>query len=285
MNPEVRREIIARRSLHKAIRGRHAPKRKPKAQIQPKGIALAYAKVLIGLVRHMRRTVEREVSGDLGAWVRDSNHIHGRNDSAADDVVGKFAGVRIALRNGVFSTSELKPIASAYGRRTAEFQKEELQRQLAVSVGVRIPITDKTLGPKIETFTAENVSLIQSIPEQSLHQVEQVVLRGLNGGDRAEAIAEKIEERFDVSESRAAMIANDQTLKFFSSLNKTRQTELGITHFIWVTANDERLCDECEPLDGKRFSWDDAPDGGPGEIHPNCRCSADPDVEGLLDSL
>ncbi len=268
------------------VRGRNAPRRIRFAkQRAPKALVLSYGKELIGLARHMRAVTESAIGHELAGWVHTSDRPYTRKDGASDDVITKFAGIRIALEKGEFSTSALKARAEKQGRRTAEAQKAELQRQLSVAIGVQVPISDKTLGPKVEAFTAENVGLIQSIPQQSLQQVQQVILRGLSGGDRADQIAEDIQKRFDVSESRAALIANDQTLKFFSSLNETRQREIGLTHFIWATANTERTCDICEPLDGKRFSWANAPGGGPGQIHPNCMCSADPDVEALLDSL
>ena len=95
----------------------------------------------------------------------------------------------------------------------------------------------------------------------------------------------EIEARFDVSESRAALIARDQVGKFYGALNRARQEDLGLTHFVWRTANDERVRPEHVRLDGQRFSWSKLPaEGYPGQPI-NCRCNADPDVESLLDSL
>lgn len=237
------------------------------------------------MVAIMRREADHQIVAQLPGWVRESDFLHGRTDAASDDAARAFTGLRIGLERGPFSTAAVKPMVSRAAERTAEAQKAALRRQLQVAVGVEVPIFDKTLGPRVEAFTAENVGLIQSIPQQSLQQVQAIVLRGLAGGTRADELVADIEDRFDVSESRAVLIARDQTLKFFASLNETRQTDMGITHFIWATANNERVCDECGPLDGKRFSWDSAPGGGPGQIHQNCACSADPDVDALLDSL
>lgn len=287
MNPEALRHVAKSRLVHHAARGRRAPKRYHFApQRMPDAIARSYAKQLLGLVDAMRTMTIEKIAPVLRDWVRESDKLHGRMDGAAEDAHATFAGIRLSLDRGRFSTQAVQPLAQQTGKKTADFQKQQLQRQLSVALGVQVPIMDTHLEAKVSAFTAENVGLIQSIPQQSLQQVEQVVLRGLSAGDRAEDLAEDIQKRFDVSESRALLIANDQTLKFFSSLNETRQRDLGITGFTWATSNDERTCDECGPLDGKRFTWDDPPAVGmPGQAHPNCRCSADPDVEGLLDSL
>lgn len=45
----------------------------------------------------------------------------------------------------------------------------------------------------------------------------------------------------------------------------------------WRTAGDDRVCDHCAALDGKRegdgwsFTKEPGP-GGPPPLHPNCRC-------------
>lgn len=273
--------------MHHVVRGRRARKSFNFArQLVPKAITQTYAGQLLKLVRHMASTTMGALAPHLADWVRESDALHDRQDRAGDDAINTFAGIRLGLQGGIFSTQALRPIIIRTAETTAEFQREQLQRQLRVAVGVDVPIFDKGLGDRVDAFTSENVSLIQSIPQQSLQQVQQLVLRGLANGDRATSLQEQIQERFEVAESRAAIIARDQTMKFFSSLNESRQAAVGITHFYWNTANDERTCPVCGPLDGKRFAWNAPPaDGPPGEIHPQCRCSADPDVEALLDSL
>lgn len=289
MKPEVSQDVAKKRLVHLATLGRRAPRRPRFApQLTPRMLEQSYAKQLLGLVAVMRQTTIDAIGPHLVAWVQESDQIHGRMDGASDDAHATFAGIRLTLERGRFSTAAVQPLARQQGTKTAAFQKKQLQRQLSVALGVQVPIKDTHLEAKVDAFTAQNVALIQSIPQQALQQVQQVLLQGLTGGDRAEDIAGQIQQRFDVSESRATLIATDQTLKFFSSLNQTRQRELGIEGFTWTTANDERerTCDECGPLDGKKFTWDDPPAAGlPGEIHPQCRCSADPDVAAVLDDL
>lgn len=43
----------------------------------------------------------------------------------------------------------------------------------------------------------------------------------------------------------------------------------------WVTAQDERTCDECAPMDGEEVPWDGVFSNGLQNpiVHPNCRCA------------
>lgn len=43
----------------------------------------------------------------------------------------------------------------------------------------------------------------------------------------------------------------------------------------WVTAQDERTCDECAPMDGEEVPWDGVFSNGLTNpiVHPNCRCA------------
>lgn len=50
----------------------------------------------------------------------------------------------------------------------------------------------------------------------------------------------------------------------------------GIKKVRWVTERDEKVCDDCKPMDGKIFPIDKAP----GKKHINCRCHYEPVREG-----
>ena len=60
--------------------------------------------------------------------------------------------------------------------------------------------------------------------------------------------------------------------------------EVGVTHVIWMSVGDKRMCPVCQELDGKRFKLNEVP--GPPR-HPNCCCSiyADPESLGLKEKI
>ena len=74
---------------------------------------------------------------------------------------------------------------------------------------------------------------------------------------------------------------NQVILNFKQGLDESRQREAGVCQYIWGTVGDERVRDSHEANEGQVFSWNNPPETGhPGEAE-NCRCSADPVVDGL----
>ena len=89
-------------------------------------------------------------------------------------------------------------------------------------------------------------------------------------------MARFIEERFDVMQTQAELIARDQVGKMYSAFTQARHQELGVEEYIWQTSGDERVRDSHRAVDGKRFRYDDPPivDGEPATPGSpiNCRC-------------
>jgi SPP1 gp7 family putative phage head morphogenesis protein len=141
----------------------------------------------------------------------------------------------------------------------------------------------------------DNVGLITSIAPTMLGQVQDVISEGVRGGLRVEDLSKQIQERLGVAESRANLIARDQTGKLNAQLTETRNRELGVTEYVWQVSGgpsgDGRVRDTHLELDGTTHRYDDPPitnDQGdrnnPGEDF-QCRCSALPKLDDVLASL
>lgn len=286
MKPELLAQVQHGRALAHAISGRRPSRRVFARQVFPRAVEQAYATDLLGAVEVLRRQLVSLLKQHGPGWVEEYARVHQRLDKPADQLEDDLAIVKLSLERGVLAPPSLRVMARRAAERTQEAQKRELHRQLRVAVGVAVPVLDRDLGAQIDTFTSENVARVRGLSADALEDVKRTVLTGLGAGDRWEEIAHDLSARVDVAEARAVLIARDQVGKFYSALNRTRQQNLGLTHFTWNADDDERECDICGKLDGKRFAWRDLPaEGGPGEVHPNCRCSADPDVDELVDSL
>ena len=283
--------INARRAHYRLVMGRRAPRRRTRLpnQSQPDDIRLSYfgdlrrllLKPALGLVQ---ARLLPELSDIMDAAARGDSAT--RTDAAKSTKLHKVIASMASELADRMAPEEMEQLAGKYATATSNRQRDQIGRQLRAAVGVEVPLQDRTLKPLIHHFTATNVALIDSIPQRYFSQVESTVLKGIGAGSRWEDVADDLEARYKVSESTAQLIARDQIGKFYASLNQARQTELGITHFIWMTDADERVCDICGPLNGNRYSWSDPPvEGLPGDAHPQCRCSADPDVEDLVSSL
>ncbi len=166
-----------------------------------------------------------------------------------------------------------KPVGEAFDEMAAGVQKAN---RLALKP---IGVSDLRMSAEIQKFRDKNIGYMENAARAYADQVRDLVEDPENFGLRVEDLAEKIRERGDVSESRAELIARDQTLKLNGQINKTRQENAGVTKYVWNTSHDERVRDSHRELDGQTFSWLDPPEPGhPGDDF-QCRCIAIPVFE------
>lgn len=158
----------------------------------------------------------------------------------------------------------------------------------AVGVDIRGILTNDGIREAVREATVANIDLITSIPEQYFSKLRGALEKNWQSGARWEDLSGVIEHVGDVTESRAKLIARDQTSKMNGAFNEARQTSIGIEKYEWQTAGDERVRETHAENDGKVFSWDDPPEatGNPGD-DINCRCVAIPffDLDELEDEV
>lgn len=81
---------------------------------------------------------------------------------------------------------------------------------------------------------AENVSLIRSIGEEHLADVEQLVMRSVTMGRSMGELSKALQARYGVTKRRAALIARDQNNKATAAVVRARQAEAGVEQAVWV---------------------------------------------------
>jgi SPP1 gp7 family putative phage head morphogenesis protein len=122
------------------------------------------------------------------------------------------------------------------------------------------------------------VELIKNIDNIAKTRLKSLIRKNFQNGGKAEEMINEIQKIADFHETRARLIARDQTSKLEGTVDKLSQISIGITHYIWVTQGDERVRDSHKALNGTTRQW------GFG-IEPkqeiNCRCYALP-VTALL---
>ena len=162
-------------------------------------------------------------------------------------------------------------------------------------LGIDFTTFEPWLSGEVTAFTAENVALIRTIPEQALAQIEEIAIRSVREGARMSTVAKEIEERFSVARGRARVIARDQVSKLASSLNKQRQQAAGVTEYEWVDVDDNDVRPSHKARDGHTFNWNqaiqpqlaaknlpiDPIDGHPG-VPIQCRCFPKPVIPKLV---
>ena len=145
---------------------------------------------------------------------------------------------------------------------------------------IKVPFSASTKD--INSWTKTNVDLIKTIKTRYFRDIESVVKESVLGGRNTREITKILQQRFNVSKSRATLIGRDQIGKLNSQLAKKRQTDLGVETYIWQTSEDNRVRDEHIDLNETVQRWDKPPNAGTnGEpAHPGeaiqCRCIAIP---------
>ena len=79
----------------------------------------------------------------------------------------------------------------------------------------------------------QNISLIKSIPQKYLTDVEGHVMRSIAAGRDLGTLSKALQKNYGVTRNRAAFIARSQNNLASASMGKARQLELGITQATW----------------------------------------------------
>lgn len=182
-------------------------------------------------------------------------------------------------------------------RRCADYtdrrQLKEWQRSVRATLGVDIH-DDFFLGERydlmLKRWVEQNVSFITSIESDCFDDMENVIIEGFAKGRTPAAISNEIQRRFDVTKSKANLLARDQVGTLSANLTRTRQESAGVEEYIWSSSGDERVRECHRELDGQKFRYDDPPamwymtkhgkvysgrHCNPGEDY-QCRCVAKP---------
>lgn len=193
-------------------------------------------------------------------------------------IAGKFD----AIGKKVKSVSN--NIASKVVLGQADLTDKEIATHIEKATGIKVEglVSPSKLNKKTVNAIAANVSLIESIPVEYHQRLERIILTALQEGRSKDYIAEQIKKLGDMTDSRARMIARDQTGKLASVFGEVRLKALGFKSYIWTTKGDSRVRYVHAKREGVRFDFDNPPYDGHAGMPINCRCRKMPDLEGLM---
>ena len=137
------------------------------------------------------------------------------------------------------------------------------------------------IGLVAKSITADQVTLIKSIPLEAGQRAQEYARQAVVGSMRASEVADKIMASGDVAKSRADTIARTEIHKAWSSLTQSRAQYVGANQYIWRTAGDEIVRDSHAEMDGQVCDFNSPPTLSDGDSYNagegvNCRCYAEP---------
>lgn len=184
--------------------------------------------------------------------------------------------------------TQLREMLKALGNKEAELlsemfikQYQDIYESIAIPGAEAFNTLDLTMAAQvIESIWAvdgkawseriwDNTALLaQTLEDELIHCVI--------AGKKTTELKNLLQERFDVSYRRADMLVRTEMAHITTTAAQKRYEDAGIAEMeVWAD-KDERRCDHCGKLHGKRF-----PIGAkvPIPAHPNCRCNILPVVE------
>jgi SPP1 gp7 family putative phage head morphogenesis protein len=261
---------------------RQTPGRVPRQQ-QPDAIRLEYYKaILFNVVAPITAAFEG-VKGEILRLLIEENGT--RRDSPRE--VAALALVEQAEKHAsnIVNGRDLKAVAEKFGKRTSDFNREQLDRQARSAIGVSIGLIEKPTRDLLPLFASQNVELIKTIHSRYFDRIAKEVREAFETGTHPTTLAERFVELDDIAESDAKRIARDQIGKLNGQFNEQRQQAMGVTSYVWRTARDNRVRDEHRNRDGRTYEWSSPPaEGHPGEPI-QCRCFAEPVFDDILAGL
>lgn len=281
--------------------------KKPAKWLTPDQLERKYKRLLRQLVREISKAIRDMLIPMIPTLINEVESLYPKNDEKInisqknddnyiknthisniyrkDDFLDTLNGIILSI--GEFIEPKVKETITemeTIGNEINVFNEQQFQKVNRSVFGIDIFVDQPWLTSQLELFSEQNAELITSIPEQDLFQVEGIVQRGLQEGQRFTKMAQEIQKRFGITRRRANLIARDQTAKLNSSLTKLRQQSAGIESYQWQTAGDERVRPTHRANDGKIFKWANPPKktGHPG-TDVNCRCVAIPIMEDIIE--
>ena len=193
------------------------------------------------------------------------------------------ASWKVGIRANVEGATRLG-IEDGIGQMEA-LEAPDFQDLTDVSRNALVKQTFATIDKAAVDFLANyQVQLLGDVSAELASGIKRTVTQGVLAGKSIPEVAREIGRVvtdkeafrragmtvFKTAQRRATLIARTETLRAHNEGRMAFYREVGVEKVRWLTADDERTCPECAPLDGKVFSTVQALSI---PKHPACRCT------------
>ena len=194
-----------------------------------------------------------------------------------------YKSVQKAIKNIKTDPSMAGLTGAAAKTQAAKLLKQhnaEFERTMREHMGIRYRITDNyRVDQLMQKFIKDNVSLVKTIPPRLHAALERDIIKLQQKGPfDQKALSDTLSKNYNSAGYNLRRLTRDQTSKAVGNLNHIRQTDAGLTEYIWRTSMDERVRSSHRVLRGRRFKWSSPPPEGhpghpiqcfPGSVHIN----------------
>lgn len=276
----VKDKIAPRFYGHDKLHSKYLPK-------IPVSVEREYTRVTNAYMKIVKEALEEEIPNIKFIYKQEREEkIH--NDSK-EDLLNQINKIFESIQEKVNKKCEdfgIKKKLEGLASLTRKLSTREWKKAIKSTLGVDIK-EEYYLGEfskeVLESWIDENVSLINTLPKETLGRMKEIVYDGYTNGRTTTKMIEQIQSAYGTSKRHASLIARDQVAKLNSNIQKAQQQDAGITEYTWYTSGDSRVRNSHKRLNAKKFKWSDPPivDAKTGRrCHPGedyqCRCIARP---------
>ena len=278
----TRQKVAKKFGSHEVLYSKYIPK-------VPESAEREYVRTANAYMRILKEELEKELPKLKESYKanRDEEVYKKQHNDGATDLMLSVSQIFNAIKNNIIARTAgfgLRRKLELLGNMNRKLTVKEWKRVIKATLGIDI-MEDYYLGSfyaeQITKWVEYNVSLIKTIPEDSLENMRKIVYDGFNEGKTTTRIVKEIQREYGISKRRAELIARDQTAKLNGQIQRAQQQDAGIEKYIWYTTGDQRVRRSHSELNGKMFSWDNPPENSDGrKCHPGedyqCRCIGRP---------
>lgn len=129
---------------------------------------------------------------------------------------------------------------------------------------------------KLELLSTRTFEDLVGITDAMAQKLNRILADGMVEGLGPRDVARNMMDEIDgLTDKRALVLARTEIIHAHAEGQLDGMTELGVEEVgveaEWATAGDDRVCPECEAMEGETFPIDEA--HGLIPLHPNCRCT------------
>lgn len=155
---------------------------------------------------------------------------------------------------------------------------EDMLRKKDAGVGIDWALINERVRRWAERYAA---LLVKGITEVTRDGIRAAISAWMESGGELDELVHAVERFF--SPERARAIAVTEVTRAYAEGNRQTWTAIGADGMMWMTAQDELVCDTCGDLAGQRVGireqFHSGDFTGIPPAHPNCRCYLQPVIE------
>lgn len=254
----VQEAVKAKFRGHKVVKSRSIPH-------YPESAEREFKRVTNGYIRLLRESLRKHLPSIMDAYKEEYHHKDARFDASQElesRVHDELTQVAKELEQKLAAYG-LNHLVEKIAKLTQTNSLREWKRVCRDTLGIDL-LSDYYSADfyeeAIRRWVSDNVQMIQSIPNDTLGEMREIILDGFKRGKTSTDISKEIQKTYSVTRRKAQSLARDQIATLNAEISKMQQQDAGCTRYKWSSSKDQRVRDCHRALDGKIFSWDDPPE-------------------------